>query len=188
MPSIKPTLDRAHGRRSHIQLASAVFATLLFCAGLFGAEFPSAQSTVPEVKLVVTGDVPTPLTLTAADFASMPRESVETADSDGTKTTYEGVPLQEILKKAGIPFGRQMRGKDLAGYVLASAKDGYEIVFSLGELDPDLGGVRAIVADKRDGKPLFQYQGPIRLVLPGDKAGARSVRMLEKLEVVKLRK
>jgi hypothetical protein len=48
--------------------------------------------------------------------------------------------------------------------------------------------VRAIVADKRDGKPLFQYQGPIRLVLPNDKAGARSVRMLEKLEIVKLRK
>ena len=136
----------------------------------------------------MSGDVPTPLTLTSADFAAMPHESVEMPDPDGGKTTYEGVALQEILKKAGIPFGRQMRGKDLAGYVLASAKDDYQIVFSLGELDPDLGGVRAIVADKRDGKPLFQYQGPVRLVLPNDKAGARSVRMLEKLEVVKLRK
>jgi DMSO/TMAO reductase YedYZ molybdopterin-dependent catalytic subunit len=193
MRSIKPGFNR---HKRHFQLASAVFATVLFCAGLFDANLlpaqtptqTPAQTTVEELKLVVSGDVPTPLTLGAKDFAAMPRESVETADPDGTKTTYEGVPLQEILKKAGIPFGRQMRGKDLAGYVLASAKDGYEIVFSLGELDPDLGGVRAIVADKRDGKPLFQYQGPIRLVLPADKAGARSVRMLEKLEVVKLRK
>jgi DMSO/TMAO reductase YedYZ molybdopterin-dependent catalytic subunit len=181
-------LSAAQGRKHQLQLASAVFSTLLFCSGLVGANLLPAQTAVEELKLVVSGDVPTPLTLNAKDFAAMPRESVETADPDGTKTTYEGVPLQEILKKAGIPCGRQMRGKDLAGYVLASAKDGYEIVFSLGELDPDLGGVRAIVADKRDGKPLFQYQGPIRLVLPGDKAGARSVRMLEKLEVVKLRK
>ena len=118
----------------------------------------------------------------------MPRERVDVTEQDGEKATYEGVPLQEILKKAGIPFGRQMRGKALAGYVLAEAKDGYAVVVGLGELDPDLGGSRVIVADRRDGKPLFEYQGPVRLVIPADKEGARSVRMLEKLEVVKLRK
>lgn len=155
---------------------------LLFCATFLAAQ------TAQDSRIVVTGDVTAPLTLSSADLAAMPRESAEVADQDGTKTTYEGVPLQEILKKAGIPFGRQMRGKDLAGYLLASAKDGYQIVFSLGELDPDLGGLRVLVADKRDGKPLFEYQGPFRLVVPSDKAGARSVRMLEKLEVVKLRK
>lgn len=58
----------------------------------------------------------------------------------------------------------------------------------IGELDPDLGGARIIVADKRDGKPLFEYQGPFRLVIPADKEGARSVRMLERLEVASLRK
>jgi DMSO/TMAO reductase YedYZ molybdopterin-dependent catalytic subunit len=191
MPStrqIELGLNAAQDRMRHLRVASAIFVALLFCVCLLGAKLLSAQSAGQELKLVVTGDVPAPITLTAADLAAMPRESVEMPDPDGGKTTYEGVPLQEILKKAGIPFGRQMRGKDLAGYVLASAHDGYEIVFSLGELDPDLGGTRAIVADKRDGKPLFQYQGPARLVLPADKAGARSVRMLEKLEVVKLRK
>jgi DMSO/TMAO reductase YedYZ molybdopterin-dependent catalytic subunit len=114
--------------------------------------------------------------------------SAEIAEQDGAKTTYEGVALQEILKKAGVAFGRQMRGKALAGYVLAEAADGYAVAFSLGELDPDLGGEKIIVADKRDGKPLFQYQGPARLVIPADKEGARSVRMLQKLEVVALRK
>jgi DMSO/TMAO reductase YedYZ molybdopterin-dependent catalytic subunit len=155
---------------------------LLLCAAFLPAQ------TAPDFKLVVTGDVPTPVTLTAADLAAMPRETVEVTEQDGTQTTYEGVPLQEVLKKAGIGFGNQLRGKDLAGYVLASAKDGYQVVFSLGELDPTLGGLHVLVADKRDGKPLFEYQGPARLVLPNDKAGARSVRMLEKIEVVKLRK
>jgi DMSO/TMAO reductase YedYZ molybdopterin-dependent catalytic subunit len=165
----------------NVRLASTGIAMLFCCAVLLAAQ--SAQ----ELKLVVTGDVPTPLTLNASDLAAMPREHVELTEQDGGKTTYEGVPLQEILKRAGIPFGRAMRGKALAAYVLAEAKDGYAVAFSLGELDPDLGGTRVIVADTRDGKPLFSYQGPIRLVIPADKEGARSVRMLEKLEVVKLR-
>jgi hypothetical protein len=172
------TLQRMKQRR-RIYLSIAIL--LLSALQMAGQ---SAQ----EAKLAVTGDVPTPLALSASDLAAMPREQAEVTEQDGVKTTYEGVALQDILKKAGIPFGRQMRGKALAGYVLAEAKDGYAVAFSLGELDPDLGGTRVIVADKRDGKPLFEYQGPVRLVIPADKEGARSVRMLEKLEVVKLRK
>ena len=57
-----------------------------------------------------------------------------------------------------------------------------------GEIDEAFGNTPIIVADKRDGKALFGYQGPFRLVCPNDKAGARSVRMLESLELVRLRK
>jgi DMSO/TMAO reductase YedYZ molybdopterin-dependent catalytic subunit len=117
----------------------------------------------------------------------MPREHVDMNDPHGGKTSYQGVALQAILAKAGVAFGH-MRGKALTGYVLAVGKDGYEILFSLGELDPDFGNTRAIVADTQDGKPLPPNKGPARLVLPADKEGARSVRMLEKLEVVQLRK
>jgi DMSO/TMAO reductase YedYZ molybdopterin-dependent catalytic subunit len=146
-----------------------------------------------EAKLVISGDIPGPLTITAADIAAMPRESIElndpeTAEHEGGKFKYEGVALQEVLKKAGIPFGSGVRGKWLAAYVLASAKDGYQVVYSLGELDASFGNERVLIVDKRDGKPLFGYQGPLRLVVAGDKAGARDVRMLEKLEIVRLRK
>jgi DMSO/TMAO reductase YedYZ molybdopterin-dependent catalytic subunit len=174
----------------HLRLAVAAF-TLAFLSLGHAAAQTAGQSALPpaaELKLAISGDVPMPVTLGAADFAAMPRVSAEIAEQDGAKTTYEGVALQEILKKAGVAFGRQMRGKALAGYVLAEAADGYAVAFSLGELDPDLGGEKIIVADKRDGKPLFQYQGPARLVIPADKEGARSVRMLQKLEVVALRK
>jgi DMSO/TMAO reductase YedYZ molybdopterin-dependent catalytic subunit len=154
------------------------------------AAAPAAQTAQApaELKIAITGDVPTPITVTAADLAAMPRETTEITEQDGQKITYEGVPLEEILKKAGLAFGRQMRGKALAGYVLAEAHDGYAVLFGLGEIDSGLSGEKILVVDKRDGKPLFSYQGPARLVLPGDKEGARSVRMLEKLEVVKLRK
>ena len=141
-----------------------------------------------DVKLEIAGDVPMPLTLSATDLASMPREQATVTEQDGTQSTYGGVALTEVLKKAGLSFGKQMRGKGLAGYVLAEAADGYEIVFGIGELDPGLGAAKVIVADQRDGKPLFEYQGPLRLVVPADTEGARSVRMLQKLQVVSLRK
>jgi len=87
-----------------------------------------------------------------------------------------------------VPFGKDLRGKALASYIVAKAHDGYQVVFSLGEIDAAFGNESIVVADKRDGKPLFGYQGPLRLVCANDKAGARSVRMLETLELVRLLK
>jgi DMSO/TMAO reductase YedYZ molybdopterin-dependent catalytic subunit len=154
--------------------------------GLIFAQAP--PQTPASTTLAVTGDVTTQLTLTADDLAKMPRETVSVDDQDGTKVQYEGVLLREVLKRAGAPLGNQLRGKALASYVLAKAHDGYQVVFALGELDAAFANEQILVADKRDGKPLFGYQGPFRLVCPNDKAGARSVRMLETLELVVLQK
>jgi hypothetical protein len=150
-----------------------------------------AQAPAPESApaiLNVKGDLPTPLTVSAEDLTKMPREKASVAEQDGTKVEYEGVLLREILTKAGAPLGKQLRGKALASYVIAKARDGYQVVFALGELDTAFGNEQVLVADKRDGKALFGYQGPFRLVCPNDKAGARSVRMLESLELVRLQK
>ena len=118
----------------------------------------------------------------------MPCETVAIPDQDGTKVDYEGVPLREILKRAGAPMGKDLRGKALSTYVLAKAHDGYQVIFTLAEVAPEFGNEPILVADKRDGKSLFEYQGPFRLVCGNDKAGARSVRMLETLEIVRLNK
>jgi DMSO/TMAO reductase YedYZ molybdopterin-dependent catalytic subunit len=153
-----------------------------------GAAFGQApEQTSAPALIAVSGDVSTPLTLKAEDLAAMPREKAKIPEQDGTVVEYEGVPLREILKKAGAPIGK-LRGKALTTYVVAKAHDGYQVVFTLGELDTEFGDEQVLVADKRDGKALFGYQGPFRLVCPHDKAGARSVRMLEALEIVKIQK
>jgi hypothetical protein len=166
---------------------------ILLSAVLLSSAFAQAPTTAPAATpsvtvLTIQGDVPATISLKAEDLAQMPREKAMVADQDGTTVTYEGVALREILKRAGVPSGKDLRGKALASYVLAKAHDGYEVVFSLGELDASFGNQTVMVADLRDGKPLFGYQGPWRLVCPNDKAGARSVRMLETLEVVRLKK
>jgi DMSO/TMAO reductase YedYZ molybdopterin-dependent catalytic subunit len=145
----------------------------------------AAQQTPPSVT--VTGAVTEPLTLTSAELAAMPRASVTTT-SDVVATMYEGVWLADVLKKAGAPLGAGMHGAALSTYVLASASDGYQVVFSLAELDPNMTNGQFLLADKANGKPLFGETGSFRLVIPTDKRGARSIRMLTSLSVVQLRK
>jgi DMSO/TMAO reductase YedYZ molybdopterin-dependent catalytic subunit len=148
---------------------------------------PAAPTAAAPTTLTVAGDVATPLTLSAADLKTLPRTKVEAKD-EGRLVTYEGVLVGEILKKAGVPLGENLRGNAVATYVKASATDGYQVVFSLPELDNAFTSNDIIVADTIDGKPLFAYQGPWRIVAPKDSRGARSIRMLERLEVVRLRK
>lgn len=154
-------------------------------AGIFVSGVLLAQDAQPTLQ--VTGAVKQALTLTADDLAKMPRATVRTM-TNGMETVYEGVWLYEVLKKAGVPQGEALRGKALSSYVLAEAQDGYQVVFSLGELDPAFIDNEILLADTANGKPLFGAQGRFRLVVPKDKPGARSVRMLTKLEVVQLRK
>ncbi len=140
----------------------------------------------PAPKLAIVGDLPSPVTL---DLSGLPRQTATLLDEKtNRRVPYEGVALEEILKKANLPLGKDLRGKALAIYLLAEAKDGYQVVFSLGELDPSLSGAKVIVADRREGQPLSDTEGPLRLVIDGDKRPARSVRMLEKFDVVRLRK
>ncbi len=161
-----------------------LLALFALSAGVAPAQSPQS----PPAVLAVAGDVSSPLQLKADDLAKMPRETVSVREEDGTAVQYEGVPLREVLARAGAPLGKELRGKALATYVLAKAHDGYQVVFALAEVDASFANETILVADKRDGKPLFGYQGPFRLVCPNDKAGARSVRMLETLELVRLRK
>jgi hypothetical protein len=148
---------------------------------------PTLHGQQPVPSISVTGSVPTPLTLTAKTLAQMPRATA-TISNGGIDTQYEGVWLHEILKKAGVPAGEALQGKMLTTFVLAEAQDGYQVVFSLGELDPMLGDTPLLVADTANGKPLFGENGAFRIVSPRDKRGARSVRMLTKIEVVQVRK
>jgi hypothetical protein len=140
----------------------------------------SAQQTA---TIDISGDVQKSTTVTAIDLSAMPRITVTVAGA-----TYGGVSLIDVLKRAGVPTGSTLRGKALTTYVLVEAQDGYQVVFSLGELDPSVTDNPIVLADSSDGKPLADTEGPFRLVIPKDKLGARSVRMLRRLRVVQITK
>ena len=165
--------------------------TLLLFAALTAPAALSlpAQSPAPtaaEATLRLEGAVPTPLALTAADLAKLPRATAALT-SDGNTTTYEGVLLYDLLAKAGWQFGHGMMGKGMASYILATARDGYQVVFTPAELDPLFGNSKILLADKANGAPLPSREQPFRLVVPGDKMHARSLFAVEKIEVIRLR-
>ena len=89
-----------------IDIISRRLAFRVLLLGWLGAAMVSGQTsqqqTAPAI-LTVRGDIPSRLTLNAEDLAKMPRETVSIPDQDGTKVAYEGVPLREILKRAGAP-------------------------------------------------------------------------------------
>jgi hypothetical protein len=68
--------------------------------------------------------------LTAADLAAMRRATVST-NANGVETTYEGVWISDVLKKAGLNLGPAQRGAVLASYVVAPASrsDGRSVPF-----------------------------------------------------------
>ena len=157
------------------------FAVVLLLALTLAAQAQTAA------KLEIAGDIPQPLTLASADLAKMPRVSVAWSER-GPKVNYQGVSLYEVLKRAGAPVDKQLSGKALASYVLAEASDGYQATFALAEIDPSFTDNQILIADTADGQPLPESQGPFRLIVPGDKKGARAIRMLTRLTVVRLRK
>ena len=124
------------------------------------------------------------LQLSLGDIAALPRTSLKAKTHDGNEHTFEGVAMSELLHRAGLPQGEEVRGPILARYVLVSAHDGYRAIFSLPEFDTAFTDNRALLADKMDGQPLSDRDGPLRLVLPTEKREARWVRMLERIEIL----
>ena len=145
-----------------------------------------AQTTAATAHFRISGAVSTPLDLTIGDLKKMPRKTLSVVNPHDKKTeTYEGVLLEELLRRAGVPQGEQLRGSSMATYVIAEAEDGYRVVFSLAELDSGILESEVIVADTMDGAPLAAKQGPFRLVAPHEKRPARWVRMLNSITVVR---
>ena len=120
---------------------------------------------VPNVDLAtwdfkVYGEVDAPFRLTWDEFQALPRKSVTTDIHCVTRwtkldTTFEGVAIQEILKRAQV--------RPEARFVVAHAEQGYTANVPLEVLDDD----DVLLADTFDGQPLEREHGyPLRLFIP----------------------
>jgi hypothetical protein len=96
---------------------------------------------------------------------------------------FDGVLVYEILKRAGQPFGPLMRNAQLIRYAIFRAHDGYRALFALPEFDPTFTPAKVMVADRLNDKPIPTNRGPLWLIVPGEKDTARSVYMLDRIEI-----
>jgi DMSO/TMAO reductase YedYZ molybdopterin-dependent catalytic subunit len=108
----------------------------------------------------VFGAVDSPYSLTWTEFKALPRKQVGADIHCVTRwtkldTAWEGVPIQEIMGRAGL--------KPEATHVLAHSEQGYTANLPLTVLDDD----DVLLADTYDGKPLEPEHGyPLRLFVP----------------------
>ena len=154
-------------------IAAALAAAALQSASACAQERMSSVST----QMSVTGEVQKPLTLSLDELRAI-------ADRRGKAEGrgYAGLRLVDLLEEADI---RRDQPRALRRtYVVASATDGYQAVFSWGELFNAPLGKGVLVAFERDGKPLQDGEGRFALIsLDDDRAGPRHVKWLSRVDV-----
>jgi hypothetical protein len=119
---------------------------------------------------------------TPAMLAPLPHKTLSVYNEHAkAQQSYSGVPLIDLLAKLGIP--EKPKGKEFTLYVVAEGSDGYQVVYSIGEITPDVHDGDVIVADALDGKPIAS-SGPLQLIATGEKRPARWVRNLVSIRVM----
>jgi hypothetical protein len=118
---------------------------------------------------------------TPATLAALPHKTITVYNEHAkVNQTYSGVELIDLLKPLGVP--EKPHGKEFHLYLVAEGSDGYKVVYSLGEVTPDVHDATVMVADTLDGKALTD-SGPLQLVATGEKRPARWVRNLVSIRV-----
>lgn len=166
----------------NIVVAGALVACLPALAHDAAPSEPSKSVTVSgavEQKLTLSVDelrrFPTPRII---DLQLVPQKDVE----QGKLMLVRGVRLRDILEQAKVINRDHNTVKKLA--VIATASDGYKVIFSWSELFNSDVGDQVLVLFERDGKPLGLEEGPLALISGKDiRTGPRHVKWLQAVEV-----
>jgi hypothetical protein len=110
---------------------------------------------------------------------------VRIENARGDLVIYHGMPLLEVLESNGLDV-RTMAGerRSASAVVLATARSGYTVAFSVGELRSNRSNPRVFLVAETSAGPLPDSEGPVRLVVYGDVV--RSAYGLSRIEVKSL--
>ncbi len=167
-------------KKTHLTL----FATALLVAG-------AAVAAPPSTEFGVTGGVSHPTVYDLAALRVRPPITQTVGFLSGTAPqthTYTGASLWGVLDGAGIVLNPDPSVKNdvLNKYVLATATDGYQVVFSLGELNPNFGNRPDLLAYAETINGVtggIGADGFARVTAPGDVKGGRYLSNLVDLDV-----
>jgi DMSO/TMAO reductase YedYZ molybdopterin-dependent catalytic subunit len=171
-------------RVTHL-VASVLVSTVLLCVAPARAQ-SSLSGAGPTLRLSAERDT----TLTAHDFARLPRTQVTVAPhrhgpdtaAASAPEAYSGVAVVDLLALVAGSREAQLRGRGVASYLLIEAADGYRVVFSLDELARQDATTPVILADRLNGAALAPNEGPFRIVAPGARH-SRWIRQVVRLTI-----
>ena len=141
------------------------------------------------VLLQIGGMVHNKLTLTAQDLQALPQKDYtekRTVTVDGREVVHSvvmrGIPLRNLLDQAGLASDRHSVRR---AYVLLTAQDGYQTVFSWGEIYNTRLGDDVLVLLKHGDDDLLARDGlPSLRSLQDVRPGPRHVRWLTSVDVL----
>jgi hypothetical protein len=139
----------------------------------------AAPAAPPVLRVPGSPDKP----IDPASLLGRHQTDVRIEDSAGNTIVYHGLSLLEVLEKGGLDL-KTMNGQraSAAQVVLATGREGYTVVFSVGELTANRSNPKVfLVAESSDEGPLPDNEGPVRLIVYGDKA--RSAYGLARIEL-----
>ena len=148
--------------------------------------FTAASSTFA-AGLTVSGTVERPLQLDTIAVRGYPANQVVALTLPGKRpgdkpSVVRGVRLKAFLEKAKLVVTDHNTAKKTV--VIATARDGYAVVFSWSELFNSPAGDSVLVLFERDDRALPDAEGPLALISGRDiKTGARHVKWLERIDV-----
>jgi DMSO/TMAO reductase YedYZ molybdopterin-dependent catalytic subunit len=171
-----------------LALGMAIGTTSVPRSGATAAQATPAASpeTIADGIIEITGLVDNPGPISVADLEQLPRETVEVTYESGGEPedhTFTGIRLFAVLEHVGIATDPATRNPLLRYYLVITANDGYQVVLSGGEIDPNFGNVPMLLAWEQDGQPIVGDDGPLRLVVPGDLRGGRYVHGIVSIDV-----
>lgn len=138
----------------------------------------------------VIGLVAQPLDLDVAALRAFPVHRFELAPAghgagERPPNRFTGVLLRDILQKASVSFGNHFDLKKTV--VVATATDGYRVVFSWSELFASPIGDGALVFFEKNDRPLADDEGSIAMLSAKDASPAsRYLKWLKTIEVRRL--
>lgn len=143
-------------------------------------------------SITVNGAVEHVLKLNVDALSQFPPQQVgevplvcQSGANKGKLENFKGVFLRDILEKAVIKAPGHNDVKKMV--VIASASDGYKVVFSWSEIFNSPIGEGVIVFFEKDGQPLADDEGRIAMVSTKDtRTGPRHVKWLQRIEVKKI--
>lgn len=138
----------------------------------------------PQSGVMIAGQANTPVHFGIEELAALPAIQINTAfltDRGTHPASFEGPLLWTVLQKAGAIDPDKHR-EQVSQTVMITGRDGYRAVLAVGEIAPEFEGKQIILAEKMDGKPLDADH--LRVVVPLDKRGGRSVRDVTRIEVL----
>jgi hypothetical protein len=143
------------------------------------AKPPAPPST--SLTLTVNGK---PTVFSVADLAALPQKTVKLHNEHtNADEAYSGVPLGDLLAKAGFVADKTTQRRMLRSYLKAEGTDHYWVLYSVTEVEASEHDGDVIVAISMDGKPIVA-DGQLKLVSSADKKPQRWVRNLAAITLV----